>query len=97
MASEQPVHSPDNATYWYWVQPSRITVGTYLVLYVVLSRDPSAGTRKGGDTLVMQDDGNLVIYAVGRTGRDGGGRRVLPKVVWESGTGEDGGVNRIRP
>eukprot|EP00903_Cladosiphon_okamuranus_P020408 g18728.t1 len=38
----------------------------------------------GGDRLVLQDDGNLVIY-----------NSKTSAVVWDSGTGEHGGPNRI--
>ncbi len=41
------------------------------------------GSEARGDRLVMQDDGNLVIY-----------NTKTSAVVWESGTAEDGGPNR---
>lgn len=43
--------------------------------------DPGA---VGGDRLVLQDDGNMVIY-----------NSKTSAVVWDSGTGEHEGPNRI--
>lgn len=73
---------------------------------VVLWQAGVAGA--GGDRLVMRDDGNLVIYNTNPSagGRGSGGgkrgwggnkgeRRPSAVVVWESGTSEHGGVNRL--